>query len=442
MNKSNKPNIILVLCDDLGYGDIGCYGSSRSKTPILDQMAMNGIRMTDFHVVSPVCSPSRAGIMTGCYPQRVGLGRGEHFCVLLPGDPIGISKDETIIPEVLKKAGYATQMIGKWHLGDQPEFFPTNHGFDHFFGLPYSNDMCHYHPALNVKFPPLPLMEDEAVVDKDPSQGSLNEKYIHEAVNFIQNHSHQPFFLYLAHMYVHWPFYPPKAFLQNADGDRYKAEVEFIDWGMGQIQDTLRSNGLLENTLIVFMSDNGGVLQFGSNGHLRGQKGGIYEGGMRVPCIVSWPSVIQAGHTIDALTTAMDLLPTFAKFAGVELHLEKKIDGEDISKLWLEGTKSASERTLGYYHENRLLAIRKGDWKFVIPSNELFNLKTDESERINLVAQHPEIVLELSRLAEQFRSELGDGDRIGYGVRTPGRVESPTLLFPMEMDACLTAEYE
>ncbi len=440
--EKSKPNIILVVCDDLGYGDIGCFGSTRSNTPVLNQMAKEGIKLTDFHVVSPVCSPSRAGIMTGCYPQRVGLGRGESFCVLLPGDSIGINPEEVILPKVMKQSGYVTKMIGKWHLGDQPPFLPANNGFDSFFGLPYSNDMCYYHPALRVTFPPLPLMRQNEIIQKDPKQGSLNEEYIREATTFINENHDKPFFLYLAHMYVHWPFYPPQSFLESADGDRYRAEVEFIDWGMGEIRYALKQNNIQDNTIVIFTSDNGGVLQYGSNGPLRGQKGWIYEGGMRVPCIINWPGKIKSEEVIDSLTTTMDLLPTLATIIGVKLPKDKKIDGFDISEQLLARRRFPEGRVLCYYHDNVLLAIRKGDWKYIIPTNELFNLETDLGEKNNLVKDNPDKIDELLEIAEQYRTELGDGQRIGSGVRAPGKVEDPRLLFELDPSVDYTAEYE
>ncbi len=439
---TKKPNVILVLCDDLGYGDIGCFGSTRSKTPTLDQMAREGAKLTDFHVASPVCSPSRAGILTGCYPQRVGLGRGENFCVLLPGDRIGINPDEIIIPKIMKQSGYVTKMIGKWHLGDQPPFLPANNGFDSFFGLPYSNDMCYYHPDLKVTFPPLPLMRQNEIVGKDPRQGPLNEEYIAEATSFIETHHTHPFFLYLAHMYVHWPFYPPTSFLAKADNDKYRAEIEFIDWGMAQIFATLEKHGIKDNTLVIFTSDNGGVLRYGSNGPLRGQKGDIYEGGMRVPCLVRWPLEVRGGRIIDSLTTSMDFLPTLASIVGVKLDANHIVDGLDISAGLRNQQKFPKDRILCYYHENILRAIRKGDWKYIIQTNELFYLPNDIGEQKNLSQGNEAKIRELMELVEKYRAELGDGERIGEGVRPCGRVASPKKLFEVDESVYYTAEYE
>lgn len=440
--RGSKPNIIFVLCDDLGFGDLGCYGSTRSNTPVLDRLAKQGIKLNDFHVSSPVCSPSRASIMTGCYSQRIGLGKGENFVVLLPGDSIGISSEEETIPQVLKRAGYSTKMIGKWHLGDQPEFLPTRHGFDEYFGLPYSNDMCYFHPFLEMMFPPLPLMREDQVVETDPRQGFLNERYIDEATQYIEKHSHEPFFLYLAHMVVHWPFYPPHAFLHQADGDKYRAEIEYLDWGMKQIVQTLERQNLRDNTLIVFTSDNGGVLQFGSNGSLRGQKGDVYEGGMRVPCIVNWPSAIRGENDRSSMMTTMDLLPTFAALAGVELHPGRLIDGEDYSEILFGDQMIQMDRRMCYYHNNVLKAVRRGPWKLILATNELFHLMDDVSESVNRYGEFPEIVDQLLSLAEAYRDELGDGDRIGKGVRPPGRVDYPKTLIALEPNSPWTAEYE
>ncbi len=439
--RGTKPNIILVLCDDLGYGDIACFGSNQNMTPTLDHLQITGAKLTDFHVVSPVCSPSRAGLMTGCYPQRVGLGRGDHFCVLLPGDPIGINPEETIIPKALKTAGYRTHMIGKWHLGDQAPFLPTKNGFDTFFGLPYSNDMCYYHPDLHVKFPPLPLMREDEIIGKDPSQGNLNELYVKEAVALIERQDNAPFFLYFAHMYVHWPFYPPHSFLKQSKGNRYRAEVEFIDWAMEQMIAALNRVDKRKNTLIVFTSDNGGVLRYGSNGQLRGQKGDVYEGGVRVPCIVNWPGKISEGIIIDNLLTTMDLLPTFAHLAGVSISNDKKIDGENVTNV-LIGVGPKENRELIIYHDNILKAVRKGDWKLILNTKELFNLLDDPNEKNNQYSTNPDIVSDLMLLAQRYRNELGDGDKLGTSVRKPGRVDNPTTMFPLDEDSPLTAEYE
>jgi len=248
---ADRPNIILINCDDLGYGDLGCYGSAKNKTPYIDQLAAGGCRLTDFYMASPVCSASRAALLTGCYPQRVGFG---PHAVLFPGDPVGLNPSETTIAAALKSAGYRTKIIGKWHCGDQPEFLPTRHGFDEYFGIPFSNDMGRQ--SNNPASPPLPLLRDETVIQEQPDQRGLTERYADAAVEFIHRKSDEPFFLYLAHMYVHVPLFVPKPFLEKSTNGAYGGAVECIDWCTGLILDRLEQDGLLDDTLIIFTSDN------------------------------------------------------------------------------------------------------------------------------------------------------------------------------------------
>ena len=427
--EKRAPNIILVNCDDLGYGDVGCYGSQVHSTPALDRMAAEGVRFTDFYMAAPVCSPSRAAMMTGCYPQRVGLESGCEICVLRPGEPIGLSADEVTVAQTLKAAGYATEIIGKWHCGDQPEFLPTRHGFDRWYGLPYSNDM-----GITQSFdgPPLPLMRDEEVVQQQPDQAALTERYMEEALRFIRANRTGRFFLYLAHMYVHVPLYAPERFLAQSRNGKYGATVEHVDWCMAVLFDELRRQGLDEDTLVIFTSDNGGSIRAGgSNAPLRGQKGTTWEGGMRVPCIARWPGVVPAGATCQELATAMDFLPTFTGLAGGAAPGDRPLDGRDIADLMRAPGESATpHEALYYYFERELRAVRSGPWKLHLTSGELYNLRDDVAEQVDVAGQHPDIVADLRQRAEACRRDLGDSltGASGAGCRPCGRVADPRPL--------------
>jgi len=363
--QSRRPNLILILCDDLGYGDLGCYGSTAHDTPRLDRMAQEGARFTDFYVASPVCSPSRAALMTGCYPKRIGLDSGHNFLVLLPGDPIGLHPDEITIAALLKRQGYATKMIGKWHIGDQPAFMPNRHGFDDYFGLPYSNDMQPDHSAKQYRFPPLMLMRNEAVAEVNPDQVSLTDRYLVEAVKFIRANRDKPFFLYLAHMYVHVPIYPPMKYHAASRNGPYGAAVAHIDFATGVILDTLRELGIEGRTPVVFTSDNGAAYPqnpdhvplaaaalggLGSNAPLRGGKCSTWEGGMREPFIAWWPGTIPAGGVNREVCTAMDILPTFARLAGTAEPRDRVIDGGDILPLLRGDPNARSPHEAFFYY--------------------------------------------------------------------------------------------
>jgi len=280
-----KPNIVLINCDDLGYGDLGCYGSPANRTPHIDALAKSGKRFTDFYVGSPVCSASRAALMTGCYPQRIGFG---HHSVLFPGEKVGLDPNETTIATQLKRAGYSTRIVGKWHCGDQPDFLPTNHGFDGYFGIPYSNDMGYQQGKSKEALCPLPLMRDDVVIQEQPDQHGLTERYTDDAIQFIEQHRDRPFFLYLAHLYVHVPLFVPQPFLERSHNGVYGGAVECLDWSTGMIVDWLERSGLRENTLIIFTSDNGacGMPLAASNAPCRGTKGTTWEGanGCRASC--------------------------------------------------------------------------------------------------------------------------------------------------------------
>jgi len=431
---SSKPNIILINCDDLGYGDLGCYGSQVNKTPVLDKMAEDGIRFTSFYMASPVCSPSRGAMMTGCYPPRIGFGSFDGSWVLFPGQRVGLNPKEKTIASVLKEAGYSTMLIGKWHCGDQKEFLPTRHGFDHYYGLPYSNDMGRQ-VGWKDQFPPLPLMLDEEVIQEQPDQASLTERYVEQAVRFIRKNKNSPFFLYFAHMHVHLPLYAPGRFMKQSQNGAYGAAVECVDWAAGVILDELKRQGLDENTLVVFTSDNGSRGDHGgSNGPLRGQKGTTWEGGQRVPCIMYWPGKIKGGIVSDAIVSSMDFYPTFARLGQGEIPNDRIIDGLDLSSLLFEGGVSP-RNTFFYYLCNNLEAVREGRWKLHVRKGKdevkyLFDLEQDVGEAVNLYDKHPEIVERLQVLLEECRNDLGDASSgvQGKNIRPIGRVDEADSL--------------
>lgn len=432
-----QPNIILINCDDLGYGDLGCYGSTVNRTPNLDRLASEGMRFTDFYMASPICTPSRGGMMTGCYPPRIGFGDFEGQWVLFPGQGVGLNPDERTMPRLLKEAGYATAHVGKWHCGDQPAFLPTRHGFDHYFGLPYSNDMGRQRGR--EQGPPLPLLRDERVVQQQPDQRGLTERYTQECVDFIEAHHDRPFFLYLAHMYVHVPLFVPRQFLDRSANGAYGAAVECIDWSTGVLMHTLRRLGLDENTWVVFTSDNGSRArgEGGSNGPCRGHKGQTWEGGQRVPCLMRWPGRIPAGAVCDAITRSIDFLPTFAAIAGASEPGGdgRVIDGVDLRGLMFRDGSPPPNDTFFYYLSNRLEAVRIGDWKLHFgkrgePIHELYNLRDDVGETRNRYDEQPDIVARLSAAADAIRRDLGDEATgiTGTGCRPIGRVDNPKPL--------------
>lgn len=438
-----RPNIILINCDDLGYGDLGCYDSAKNNTPHIDALARGGMKLTDYYTVSAVCSASRAGLLTGCYPQRVGFG---PHSVLFPGNPVGLDPRERTIAGQLKQAGYQTRIVGKWHCGDQPEFLPTRHGFDDYFGIPYSNDMgiqANRDSETNAnRFCPLPLLRNETVIQEQPDQRGITERYTDEALHFIEANRDQPFFLYLAHLYVHVPLFVPKQFLEKSQNGAYGGAVECIDWSTGVIVDRLKQLGLLENTLIIFTSDNGSRArdEGGSNDPCRGRKGTTWEGGQRVPCILHWPEKIAPGSTLNDIARAIDLFPTLTTFADAGALPERPIDGVDLSGRILGEAEAVQNETMLYYLRERLEAVRCGDWKLHYAKGgfggghedqqELYNLREDIGETQNLYEAHPEIVARLEEIAEAARVEFGDAlqERQGRSCRPIGRVEDPKKL--------------
>ncbi len=425
-----KLNVVLMNCDDLGYGDLGCYGSRLNHTPAIDYLAEHGMRFTDFYAASPVCSPSRGGMLTGCYPPRIGFGSFDGEWVLFPGQGVGLHPAETTIADVLRGAGYRTKIVGKWHCGDQEEFLPLNHGFDEYYGLPYSNDMGRQ--VTREDNPPLPLLDGNEVIEEQPDQRSLTERYVEQAVKFIRTNRENPFFLYFAHMHVHLPLYTSEEFVKRSENGDYGACVACIDWAARCVLEELRRNHLEENTLFIFTSDNGGRGDHGgSNQPLRGSKGTTWEGGQRVPCIFYWPGHIPGHSVCSGLASNMDFLPTLMHLCGAKTPLANQIDGVDLSEVLLEG-KSSPRKEFFYYIRENLEAVRAGNWKLHVakdgkPVRLLYDLEHDVSESRNLYEEYPEIAAELSRKIEECRKDLGDAvtQTAGENVRPIGRVENP-----------------
>lgn len=453
------PNFVLVFIDDMGYGDAGCYGATGYQTPNLDKMASEGMRFTNFYSAQPVCSASRAGILTGCYPNRVGISGA-----LFPTDSVGINPDETTIAEMLKKKGYATAVFGKWHLGHHKEFLPLQNGFDEYVGVPYSNDMWPLDDVGNqlpeghrrLSFPPLPVIngnEPAEFITDMKGQDKLTTLYTEKAVDFINRNSDKPFFLYLPHSMSHVPLGVSDKFRGKSEQGMYGDVMMEIDWSVGEIEKALQANGISENTVLIFTTDNGPWLNYGNHagsaGGLREGKTTSWEGGQRVPFIIKWPDGTPAGTICNKLGCAIDILPSFAKMAGAELP-KLKIDGIDITELW-KGNLEAEPRQdiLFYYGKNNLNAVRKGNWKLVLPHNwqsydarpgkdghggphvkktvetpQLYNMMRDPGEQFNVIEYYPEKVEEIMQLVEAARTELGDlnvGMEKGAGTREIGR---------------------
>ena len=457
-----RPNVILINCDDLGYGDLGCYGSTRNATPTIDQFAAEGLRFDDFYMASPVCSPSRAAMLTGCYPPRIGFDSFDGLPVLFPGQGLGLPGTEVSLATVLRDAGYRTQMVGKWHCGDQPAFLPTDHGFDHWFGLPYTNDMGRQaYPTEGPLAPPpgqepfylnpLPLMLDDAVIEQQPDQAALTERYVTEAVRFLRASGDDPFFLYFAHLYVHIPLYVQPRFAAASDNGPYGAAVACIDWALAVLLHELRTLGLDEDTIVIFTSDNGSRgVDGGSNAPLRGAKTTTWEGGMRVPCIVRWPGSVAPGRTTDEVATAMDLYPTLAALCGGTIPEDRTIDGRDNTPLLLDADATSPHDALLYYWMDQLEAVRAGRWKVHyakhgVVKTELYDLEADPSETTDLALDRPDVVEAPDVHAEAARTSLRDGlqGRTGSDVRPIGRVADPVTLTTYDPDhPYYLAEYD
>jgi arylsulfatase A-like enzyme len=404
---------VLVFVDDLGYGDLGCFGSPYIETPNIDQMASEGAKYTSFYDGAPICTPSRAALMTGSYPTRVGLEEG----VLFPGDEAGLNPDEVTVAELLGEQGYATTCIGKWHLGDREPFLPTNHGFDQYFGVPYSNDMGAEHSGGEYR--ELPLLRDTDTVEAPVDQTTLTRRYAEEAVGFIEeNAGDQPFFCYLPHTMPHVPLATSETFADVSKRGDYGDVVSEIDWSVGQILDTLDRCGIDEDTLVVFTSDNGPWLDKeidgGSSGHLSEGKFTVWEGGPRVPAVARWPGQIPPGTVCNELVTAMDLLPTLAALAGTSPPADRAVDGADARDLLFdpEGGESPHDHYVYQTGGGDLNAVRDADgWKYHLDSDELYHLHADVEEEYDVADEHPETVDRLRAAAEETIADLRENQR-------------------------------
>ncbi len=462
-----KPNFIIIYTDNLGYGDIEPFGSTVHRTPNLNRMAKEGRKFTHFSVTAGVCTPSRSSIMTGCYSQRVGMhDNPRDGWVLRPVSPYGLNPDEITIAEVLKEQGYATGMVGKWHLGDQAEFMPTAQGFDYFFGIPYSDDMTqeagvrnHQRknpraPALtDSPWPPLPLMENDKVIEAPVDRNGLTKRYTEKANEWIEQHKDEPFFLYFPQAMpgsTSTPFSSPE-FRGKSKNGPWGDSIEELDWSQGQLMDKLVELGIEKNTLVIWTSDNGapirpepGNITRGSNQPLHGRGYTTSEGAFRVPTIMWWPGTVPADTTSDQFCTTMDLLPTFARLAGGQEPQDRIIDGHDIRPLILgEAGANSPYKAFYYYDGVQLQAVRSGPWKLFVPLKEfrnhphfsrkkgdsdkplLFNVVTDIACETNVAADHPEIVERLTKLAEAGRADLGNGKVRGSGQREIGKMDNP-----------------
>jgi arylsulfatase A len=436
------PNVVIIFTDDQGYGDVGCFGAEGFKTPHLDRMAREGMQFTDFYVAAPVCTPSRAALMTGCYPKRLGLA----YRVLFPYSVTGLNPEEITLAELLKGQGYATAIFGKWHLGHHDKFLPTRQGFDYFFGTPYSNDMNkHYYKHQKFQAPPLPLYRQEKVVERDPDQHYLTRRYTEEALRFIDGHKEAPFFLYLPHNMPHLPIMASETFEGTTEHGLYGDVIAEIDWSVGQVLDKLQQLGLDEQTLVIFTSDNGPVVRSGtqlghrsgSAGPLRGQKNTTWEGGMREPCIMRWPGKIPAGAVCSEVATTMDILPTVAMLVGAQMPSDRIIDGKNIWPL-MQGAPGATSphEAFYYYRDDRLQAVRSGPWKLHVYRPEwenpkdhpplLYNLREDIGETEDVAENYPDVVTRLQALAEEAREDMGDAVKgaKGRNVRPVGRLDA------------------
>lgn len=445
----DKPNIVLIFADDMGYGDLGVYGATQWKTPHLDQLAADGVRFNQFYVPHAVCSASRAALMTGTYANRL-----EIFGALDHTAKHGLNPEETTIAEMLKANGYATGMVGKWHLGHQAPFLPTEQGFDSYYGLPYSNDMWPHHPEVKDYYPPLPLYQNTTVIDTLDDQSMLTTNYTEKALEFIEQSKDQPFFLYLAHSMTHVPLFVSDKFKGKSEQGLYGDVMMEVDWSVGQVRKKLEELGLADNTMIIFTSDNGPWLSYGGHAGLtaglREGKGTSWDGGIREPGIFVWPNHFPAGKVENQAAMTIDILPTLAEITGSKLP-DLPIDGRSILPM-LEGQEMEPKPYYAYYNRNELQAVIYGKWKMVMPHSyrsipegtvmrndgipvkyhmlnlekaALFDLSSDPNETTDVAAANPEIVAQMNQFAEQARADMGDAltESEGSNLRKHGRIE-------------------
>ncbi len=430
------PNVVIIFCDDLGWGDLGCFGNPTIETPHLDRMAAEGQKWTQFYVAAPVCTPSRAALMTGRYPIRNGMTSAKRV-VLFPNSGGGLPPEEITLAEMLKPEGYATGCFGKWHLGHLPQFLPTAQGFDVYYGIPYSNDMDRVKGAVNYHkqaqadpnyFPKssdynVPLMLGEKIVERPADQRTITKRYTEKAVEFIAANKSKPFFVYLPHSMPHIPLFVSDPFKGRSLRGLYGDVIEEIDWSVGEILATLRKHGIAEKTLVMFSSDNGPWLTFrthgGSAGPLRAGKGTTFEGGQRVPTLFWWPGRIEAGSVVNGMGCTTDLMATLAKLAGARMPADRKLDSLDLSPALL-GKGESPRRTMAYWTRAELHAYREGPWKLHVkqrePINygravnlkapELYHVEYDISEAYDVAAQHPDVVARLKKALEAHRADI------------------------------------
>jgi len=444
---ASKPNVIVIYADDQGYGAVNCFVPTKFKTPHLDKMATEGMKFTDFYVTAPVCSPTRSSLMTGCYPRRVGM----HQHVLFPNSTRGLNPTEITVAELLKKQGYATACVGKWHMGHQKKFLPAAQGFDYYFGVPFSNDMwlpANMSYAKDATLPAdltdatrktgerkrstVPLMRNEEVIEYPAVQATLTERYTDEVIKFVTANRGGPFFVYLPHTMPHYPLHVSAKFKGKSGAGLFGDVIECIDWSVGEILATLKKLGIDDKTLVIYTSDNGPAA--GSAGPLRGKKGSTWEGGMREPCIMRWPGKIPAGATCTELATIMDILPTAAKLAGTAAPTDRVIDGKDIWPLMSGKAGAKSPHDAFFYHTSRgqLAAVRQGKWKLHLappaqrrkkgqpapkakPGPQLYDLSADIGEKTDLADKNPDVVKKLTALLRSFDTELT------ANMRAPGK---------------------
>ncbi len=467
--ETRTPNIVLILADDLGYGDLACYGNAKIRTPNIDKLATDGTRFTNFYVSQPVCTASRASLLSGCYANRVSMAGALNHT-----SKTGIHTNEQLLSELLKAKGYATACYGKWHLGDRAPFLPTKRGFDDFAGLPYSNDNGPLHPTMK-NMPALPFYRGAKITERDPDQAKFTNRFTELAVNFITQNKDKPFFLYVPHVMPHVPIFVSPKFQGKSAAGLYGDVVEELDWSVGEVLAALKRHNLEKNTLVLFLSDNGPFLSYGTHagsaGHLREGKLTAYEGGVRVPFIARWPGAIPAKRTCDEPLMTIDLLPTLCKLCNAE-QPKLAIDGIDVrATLFDKQPKPNAERAFYFYIGDELHAIRQGKWKLHLPHDyltvngtpgtdgkpanyakmtpesitisgvrgiasrhgykvvntplALYDLSNDESEKVNVAEKNPDVVKRLLRIAEDARTELGDAMTgvKGKGVRAAGTSE-------------------